>query len=128
MKKIQWQLISETRNKRNQKRKVKAVVVVDIANIKAVEKKIDLERISIDIVGMTIDTDQVVSARDRLRKDFIEMIGNHTKRKAAVEDIVQDLLLDATLDLPLAVVLDLLAVVLDLLAVIKFYLYLYTYI
>lgn len=58
-----------------------------------------------------IDTDQVVNVRDHLKKNFAEMIEDHTKKRAAVVDVVQDLLLDAALDLPLVVVLDLLAVI-----------------
>lgn len=58
-----------------------------------------------------IDTDQVVNVRDHLKRDLAEMTEDHTKKRAVVVDVVQDLLLDAALDLPLVVVLDLLAVI-----------------
>lgn len=86
MRKIQWQLISEKRMKRNPKRKIKraaAAAAVDITSTRVAE--IDLERIDIiDQAETTIDTNQLVDVRDRLKRDPAEMIDT------VAADAVQD--------------------------------------
>src|SRR6478735_652534 len=72
MRKTQWQLISERKTKRNRKRKIERVAVVDIINTRVAET--DLEKVDIDQVEMKTDTDQVVDVRDRPRKGLVEMI------------------------------------------------------
>jgi len=72
MRKTQWQLISERKTKRNRKRKIERVAVVDITNTRVAET--DLERVDIDQVEMKTDTDQVVDVRDRPRKGLVETI------------------------------------------------------